>query len=214
MTEVATEALAVRQQRAARRRATVDGSVGVPAGAGVRDTRPSRASVPAPARSSANGRSSSAPGKIKAPRGSKGSFGSSIKIKPFEGPHTGALFAEYFAAALIIVLALFTETATKGYSATISKVMLRLTALTMVFFVLFLMQGSKRGAQAAIYLGLLIDLGVIYSAAQEQLFSTTAAEVTGKGTGVQLDSAGGLSDGSGKGLDVPPEPVGVTLPSE
>jgi hypothetical protein len=117
-------------------------------------------------------------------------------------------------AALIIVLALFTETATKGYAATISKVMMRLTALTMVFFVLFLLQGSKRGAQAAIWLGLLIVIGVIYTAAQEKVFTTTADEVSGKGTGVTLTSKGSLADGSGSGLDVPPEPVGVTLPSE
>jgi hypothetical protein len=84
----------------------------------------------------------------------------------------------------------------------------------MVFFVLFLMQGSKRGGQLAIWLGLLIDLGVIFTAAREQLFTTTANIISGKGTGVTLDSTGALSSGGGTGLQVPPEPIGVTLPSE
>jgi hypothetical protein len=146
------------------------------------------------------------------PRGGGGSF----QIKSLDGPHTGALFAEYFAAALIISLALFNETQTKGYSATISKVMIRLTALTAVFFVLFLLQGSKRGAQAAIWFGLLIDLGVIFTAAREQLFSTVATEVSGAGLGAQgvtLDSAGNLDNGGG-GIQPPVTPAGVTLPDE
>jgi hypothetical protein len=204
MTEVAT-ALAARQQRASRRRAKVlsdDEPAGVAAGRGVRDTRPSRITA--------------APRAPKSPKRSGGAtkFGSSFQFKTYDRAPTGALVAEFMGAALIIVLALFTETATKGYAATISKVMMRLTALTMVFFVLFLLQGSKRGAQAAIWLGLLIVIGVIFTAAQEKVFTTTADEVSGKGTGVTLTSKGRLADGSGSGLDVPPEPVGVTLPSE
>jgi hypothetical protein len=204
VTEIATEAVAIHKQRATRRRAEVTQATGVDAGRGVRDTRPSRAAPP-------SARPAPSPGRKRGPGGS------GLQIKSLNGPHTGALFAEYFAAVLIIVLALFTESATKGYPATISKVMMRLTALTMVFFVLFLMQGSKRGGQAAIWLGLMIDLGVIFAAAQEQLFSTVATMVSGKGLtsqGVTLDSTGGLSSGGGTGLQVPAQPTGVTLPDE
>lgn len=142
--------------------------------------------------------------------------GSSFEIKSLDGPHTGALFAEYFAAAVVISLALFTETATQGYSATISKVMIRLTALTSVFFVLFLLQGSKRGAQAAIWFGLLIDVGVVFTAARGNLFTTVATEVSGTGLssqGITLDSAGNLDNGGG-GIKPPVTPAGVTLPDE
>lgn len=167
-------------------------------------------SEPASTRQSRNPPAS--PGRTVRP---KRASGKGFQLKAPTGPHSGALFAEYFCAALIIVLALFTETQTKGYTATISKVMTRLTALTMVFFVLFLLQGSKRGSQFAIWLGLLIDIGVIYTAAQESLFSTVSQEVSGKGvTGVTLDDSGKLVGGGGVGIDPPPEPVGVTLPSE
>jgi hypothetical protein len=132
-----------------------------------------------------------------------------------EGPQSGVLFAEYFGGALIISLELFTQGATKGYPASIARVMMRLTALTAVFFVLFLMQGSRRGAQAAVWLGLLVDLGIVFTAARGQTLKTTADIIAGQGTGIQLTSAGDISgSGGGKGLDVPPQPEGVQLPDE
>ena len=203
---------AARAGRATERRAVVKGAVegseagpvGVAAGAvkgraGARKQQ--RASAPTRSRS----------------RGS--SRGRGPGIAKLSGPATGALFAEYFAGALIISFDLFTETPTKGYVPTISKVMMRLTALTMVFFVLFLMQGSQRGAQFAVWFGLLVDLGVIFTAARAQTFSTMSDIISNKGTpaGAQLtsDVSGSSTGGSlASALSVPQTPPGTQLPDE
>jgi hypothetical protein len=87
-----------------------------------------------------------------------------------------------------------------------SKVMMRLTALTAVFFVLFLMTGSKRGGQVAIWFGLLVDLGVIFTAARGQTFTSISDMISGKGTGVSLASATNALDA--------PHPEQMKLPDE
>lgn len=131
-----------------------------------------------------------------------GKFG----MAKLESPASGALFAEYFAGAFVISIGLFTKSANDGYLPTMSKIMTRLTALTAVFFVLFLMTGSKRGGQVAMWFGLLIDLGIVFTAARGQTFTTLSDMISGKGTGIQL-----LKDTSA--LDVPhPEPA--KLPDE
>jgi hypothetical protein len=148
-------------------------------------------------------------------RGSSRSRGPGIS--KLSGPATGALFAEYFAGALIITFQLFTDTPSRGYLPTMSKVMMRLTALTAVFFVLFLMQGSRRGAQFAIWFGLLVDLGVIFTAARSQTFTTISDIIGNKGTpaGVQLTAAGDKAGATpGLPFDAPPTPSGTQLPDE
>jgi len=139
--------------------------------------------------------------------------GKGLAIKRLEGPVSGALFAEYFAGIFVIFIGVFTKAPTEGYLAVMPKIMIRLTALTAVFFVLFLMQGSKRGAQAAVWFGLLVDLGIVFTAAKSQTFSTTADIISGKGMPVQ--TLGAKGDGTGNqpsALTVPPEPEGVQLP--
>lgn len=117
------------------------------------------------------------------------SRGRKLSIGKLDSPRSGALFAEYFAAALVITLDLFVKSPSEGYLSTMSKVMMRLTALTAVFFVLFLMTGSKRGGQVAVWFGLLIDLGVIFTAARRRSFTDIADMVSGKGTGITLTDA-------------------------
>jgi hypothetical protein len=133
-----------------------------------------------------------------------------------EGSHSGILFAEYIGGAVVISLELFTQGANRGYTASMSRVMIRLTALTAVFFVLFLMQGSRRGAQAAVWFGLIVDMGIVFTAGRGQTLSTTADIVSGKGVqGITLTSAGDIQGGSaGSGINPPPEPEGVQLPDE
>lgn len=123
-----------------------------------------------------------------------------------ESPASGTLFAEYFAGALVITLDLFVKSPTEGYLSTMSKVMMRLTALTAVFFVLFLMTGSKRGGQVAVWFGLLVDLGIVFTAARRRSFTDIADMVSGKGTGISL------VDATSK-LDVP-HPSPPQLPDE
>jgi hypothetical protein len=132
------------------------------------------------------------------------------------GPRSGALFAEYFAGGLIICLDLFIKAPTQGYLPVMGKTIIRLTALTAVFFVLFLMQGSRRGAQAAVWFGLLVDLGIIFTAARGQTLSSMADVISGKGLPVQTLSAGTTSDtgNQASALTAPPTPEGVTLPDE
>lgn len=117
------------------------------------------------------------------------SGGRKLSIGKLDSPRSGALFAEYFAAALVITFDLFVKSPTEGYLSTMSKVMMRLTALTAVFFVLFLMTGSKRGGQVAVWFGLLVDLGVIFTAARRQSFTDIADMISGKGTGITLVDA-------------------------
>jgi hypothetical protein len=133
-----------------------------------------------------------------------------------EGSHSGILFAEYIGGAVVISLELFTQGANRGYTASMSRVMIRLTALTAVFFVLFLMQGSRRGGQAAVWFGLIVDMGIVFTAGRGQTLSTTADIVSGKGIqDIQLTSAGDIQGGSaGSGINPPPEPQGVQLPDE
>ena len=200
----ATSTLERRQERATRRRAVVvgavEGSEAGPAGAAAGAVK-SRSAAKKQER------------KTRAARG--GPRGKNLSLGKMQGPHTAALFAEYFGGALVISLELFTQGATKGYPASIARVMMRLTALTAVFFVLFLMQGSRRGSQAAVWLGLLVDLGIIFTAARGQTFSTTADIISGQGTGIQLTSAGDISGtGGGTGLQAPAQPQGVQLPDE
>lgn len=199
---------ATRPGRATERRAVISGAAkgaeAGPAGVAVGAARGRQASRARPAQTAT--RASSSPGPRRSSRG-----GSGFTIKPMTGPASGALFAEYFGAALVIVLELFTKSASEGYLGTMSKVMMRLTALTAVFFVLFLMTGSKRGGQAAIWFGLLVDLGVIFTAARGQTFSTAASEVSGQGSGITLDAAGLSKEASSL---TAPHPEQTQLPDE
>lgn len=94
------------------------------------------------------------------------------------------LVAEYFAAVLIIAISLFTRAGKEGYQNVISGIMLRLTALTGVFFVLFLMASGKRSGQVAALLGLLVDLGVLYEAVQKNVVADFASLIQGQGVNV------------------------------
>jgi hypothetical protein len=202
----ASTPVSTRQQSAAtRRRAVVlgaaRGSEAGPAGAAVGAVTAGRVS-----RTSSAPRASSATrARTIASRASKGSRKFHIKGPGSLG--SGALFAEYFAAVVIIILDLFTQGPAKGYTTTMAKVMIRLTALTAVFFVLFLMTGSKRGGQAAIWIGLIIDLGVVFTAARAQTLATASDEISGTGSGITLDA-------SNTALTAPPVPARIQLPDE
>jgi len=92
---------------------------------------------------------------------------------------------------------MFTKGTTKGYTATMSEIMIRLTALTMVFFILFLMAGSPNAGKFAAWLGALVDLGILFTAYRESFFSTLTDIVQGKPLGVEevtLTAATKMSD--------------------
>jgi len=128
------------------------------------------------------GRGSATPS-LAGPRGRSRSR-SGRAFKSLTGRESGGiLLAEYFGAVVIIVLGLFTKGPGQGYHQTMADIMLRLTALTGIFFILFLLAGTK-GGKAAVWFGLLVDLGVIFTATRENVLTDTANIVAGKGTGV------------------------------
>lgn len=129
-----------------------------------------------------------------------------FKGPSLSGAHTSSIFAEYIVAVVIISLGIFVRGGAQGYTVVISNVMMRLTALTAVFFVLFLMAGSKRGGQAAMWFGLLVDLAIVLQAARSQTFSTTADIIAGKGTGVDSTTLASSTTAT--------EPTRVQLPDE
>jgi ABC-type multidrug transport system permease subunit len=90
-----------------------------------------------------------------------------------------------------------------------SELLLRITALTTVFFVLFLLAGSKAG-KAAVWFGLLVDLGIVYTAANQNVLQNMASLLSNTAVGggtITLTSAGG-----GGNLEQPEPPPGVVLP--
>lgn len=197
-----TVARSARPGRATQRRAVVKGAV---TGA---KTGPTGA-----ARGAANSARKSRSSRVTR---SAGNRSGKFAMGKLESPASGALFAEYFAGAFVISIGLFTKSSTDGYLPTMSKIMTRLTALTAVFFVLFLMTGSKRGGQAAMWFGLLIDLGIVFTAAKGETFTTLADMISGKGSGIQLTSATGaatVSTDTTSGL-VAPHPEPAKLPDE
>jgi hypothetical protein len=109
-----------------------------------------------------------------------------VKITPnLTGSASGGLILiEFLAGALIIGSSLFTKGSNKGYVITMSEILVRLSALTAVFFVLFLVGGSKNAGKAAAWFGLLIDIGILFNAVQETQISSLADIIRGQGTGV------------------------------
>jgi len=92
----------------------------------------------------------------------------------------GTLLAEYFIAAFVISFTLFTKGPSKGYQDTITNVILRLSALTAVFFILFLVASSERAGKAAMWFGLLIDLAVVLNAYKDDFFTGFKSIATGQ----------------------------------
>jgi hypothetical protein len=92
-----------------------------------------------------------------------------------------ALFAEFLVAVVIISISLFTETKDRGYQTVMAEVMMRLSALTAFFFVLFLLTSSKRGGEFAMYMGLLVDIGILYRAVQKGNLTNFTSAISGQG---------------------------------
>jgi len=202
-TDVATRT----NRGATARRHVVLGAVeGGPAGAAVAATGKRRASSSAASSEASGARPTRSARAGRASTGYARKRGQAFALKSLSGPASGALFAEYFGGAFIITIELFTKAPTEGYSTVMSRVLIRLTALTSLFFVLFLLSGSKRGGQFAIWFGLLVDLGIVFNAARSQTFSTLSDEISGQGTGISLDSVT-------SSLDVP-HPQQMSLPDE
>ncbi len=188
-----TDALGSRAKRTSRaageRRKTVLGSTGGPSRPGARG-RPA-----VTARRSSGGKQA---------KGAKGK-GVSFDLDSLAGKTNGGpLLAEFAAGVIIIVLGSLTRGPSQGYLNVMSELMLRLTALTTVFFTLFLLSGTK-GGKAAVWFGLLVDLGILFTAATENVLTQAASVVAGTPIGGDV-----LTDAA-VATEPPPS---VTLPSD
>lgn len=105
-----------------------------------------------------------------------------------EAANLNRLVAEWLVAVAMIVFGVPGQAANAGYHRAMKAVMFRLSALTAVFFVLALMSNGK-GAKAASYFGLLIDLGIAFNAVTTGTFASMNNIFGGKSdlsSGVQL----------------------------
>lgn len=117
--------------------------------------------------------------------------------------NTSKLVGEWIGGVVLICIAVPTQAANNGYVKTITKIMYRLTALTAVFFVLALLADTKAG-KAAVYLGLLIDLGIVFDAVHSGTLKGVANIMSGKsilqsGTTLAADVAKPVDDFPGSG---------------
>lgn len=110
---------------------------------------------------------------------SRGKTPGFLKSKP--GNYTPALVAEFILALIIVISDTISHTARTSYQEAMTKAALQSTALTGVFFILFLISAGKRGSKIAALFGVLIDLGVLFTAVNKGSISDLASLVQGKG---------------------------------
>jgi hypothetical protein len=89
--------------------------------------------------------------------------------------------AEYVLGLLLITIITITNSAKTGYNDAMSKAMLQASALTGVFFILFLMSSGQRASRVAAWFGVLVDLGILFTAVNSNAISDFASLVQGNG---------------------------------
>lgn len=94
-------------------------------------------------------------------------------------PHVRVLVAEWLLAVILIAITVPSEKGSKGYPVMMGTIMLRLSALTGIFFALSLIGTAQRAARFAIWFGFLIDLGIIYHATTSGSTKALTAVFTG-----------------------------------
>jgi hypothetical protein len=104
------------------------------------------------------------------------------------GNHSPVLLAEFILGMLIIVVKTITDTAKASYQEAMATAMLQASALTGVFFILFLLASGKRAGKGAAWFGALVDLGVLFTAVNAGALTDFTQLVQGKGlpSGVTL----------------------------
>lgn len=107
---------------------------------------------------------------------------------PAHRQYSGVLFAEYLAGALLIMLGIFVGD--DSYSTKMGRALLRLSALTAVFFVLALVASGENSGKFAAAFGGLIDVAILFDATKSgtiknvgSVFSGNSATAGGGGTG-------------------------------
>lgn len=95
-------------------------------------------------------------------------------------PRVGALMAEWLFGVVVISVTVPLQGAQNGYGKTITDIMFRLTGLTGFFFVLALMGNSQRAARFVVWFGLLVDLGILFTATTSGTFNAMTAVFKGQ----------------------------------
>lgn len=128
-----------------------------------------------------------------------------------EAGNVGKLVGEWLLGVLLISVTVPLQAGSNGYQKVMTSVMYRLTALTAVFFVLAIMSSGKAG-KAAVYFGLIVDLGILFNAVRNgtvgnlgKVFAGTALTGTSGGTTPAADitndsSAVAVAPGWGSGI--------------
>jgi hypothetical protein len=111
------------------------------------------------------------------------------------GPHTGALIAEYILGVFFIFWAVFTSKDT--YTNSMSNALWRMSALTMLFFFLALVDHGGKSGKIAVAFGGMIDLAIIFTATSQNVISSMAKVVTGEGAGGGIDLTSALTQAGG-----------------
>ena len=107
-----------------------------------------------------------------------------------DASNTGKLVTEWLAGVVLISIAVPTQGADHGYQKVMTTIMYRLTALTAVFFVLALMANSKAG-RVAVYVGLLIDLGLVFTTYREGTLKKSGDLIAGRPVSTGANTTGG-----------------------
>lgn len=114
-------------------------------------------------------------GNVKLPHSDKRTTPALVKV----ANRTPVLVAELGIAFLIIGINGASNIARDGYQKAISGIMLRYTALTGVFFILFLFTSSKKGSTFAAWFGALIVLGILFDAVNGKGITDLATVIKG-----------------------------------
>lgn len=125
-------------------------------------------------------------------------------------PHVRVLVAEWLLAAILITVTVPAEKGGKGYPQMMTTIMMRLTALTGLFFALTLIGTVQRAAKFAIWFGFIVDLGILYHATTSGSTKAIANIFNGK----SFLTSGGVtlaSDFTSK--DTPPQPTPYSAPN-
>lgn len=140
------------------------------------------------------------------PEGSQATKSYASNVTRRAGSYSGILLAEYLTAAILICFGAFTGD--KSYSEKMAAILLRLSALTGVFFVLSLVASGQNSGRFAAAFGGLIDVAVLFDASKSGVIKTV-----GDSLKAGSPNAGGGSGGGG-GSQPRAEATSYELPSD
>jgi hypothetical protein len=132
-----------------------------------------------PQAKAALGAATTAKSRVKLPHADKrtaGAFGKAVN-------HSPILVAEFLVAMVIIGFQGISSVGRNGYQSAISGIMLRFSAVTAIWFILFLFASSKRGGTFAAWFGFLIILGILFDAVRKDAIKDMSNIISGQGIG-------------------------------